>query len=256
MAASVAFLGQASFLRPGSLTALTSGQSLKQNGKLRTHGHVSPVAKFDLQPPPYELDALEPHISKTTLEFHWGKHHRAYVNNLNAQIEGTDLDTKTLEEVVISTYNNGSPGPQFNNAGQIWNHDFYWGSVQPNGGGLPTGQLKDLINRDFGSYEKFVTDFKAAGATQFGSGWAWLVLKKDGTLGIEKTPNAVTPILWDSVPLLVIDVWEHAYYLDYQNRRPDYLTTFIDKLISWESAEKRLIAALAKVNPAQQSVPK
>ncbi|KAL2611436.1 hypothetical protein R1flu_023128 [Riccia fluitans] len=205
----------------------------------------APVAKFDLREPPYPLDALEPHMSKNTLEFHWGKHHRAYVNNLNAQIENSDLERSSLEEIVKSSYNNGNPTAQFNNAGQIWNHDFFWESMKPGGGGAPTGEIAELINRDFSSYENFVKEFKAAGATQFGSGWAWLVLK-DGKLAIEKTPNAVTPILWGSIPLLVVDVWEHAYYLDFQNRRPDYLSTFVDQLISWDAVNERLERAKAK----------
>ncbi|KAG6546628.1 hypothetical protein Mapa_011817 [Marchantia paleacea] len=214
----------------------------------------APVAKFDLKDPPYPLDALEPHMSKETLEFHWGKHHRAYVNNLNGQIENSDLERNTLEEIVQSSYNNGNPTPAFNNAGQIWNHDFFWQSMKPGGGGPPTGEVAELINRDFGSYDNFVKEFKAAGATQFGSGWAWLVLK-NGKLAIEKTPNAVTPILWGSIPLLVVDVWEHAYYLDFQNRRPDYLSTFVNDLISWDAVNERLARAKASVNLSTPSIP-
>jgi Fe-Mn family superoxide dismutase len=180
-----------------------------------------------------------------TLEFHWGKHHRAYVDNMNKQIAGTDLDGKSLEEIVLASWNGGSPTPVFNNAAQVWNHTFFWESMKPNGGGKPTGKLADAINASFGGYDKFVEQFKAAGATQFGSGWAWLVADKSGKLSIEKTPNAVTPVVEGKTPILTMDVWEHAYYLDVQNRRPDYMTTFVDKLIDWDTVAKRFAAATA-----------
>ncbi|GBG73690.1 hypothetical protein CBR_g17032 [Chara braunii] len=238
---------------------------------------ASPRAEFELPPPPYELDALEPHMSKNTLEFHWGKHHRAYVDNLNKQIAGTEEERYSLEEVVLKSYNNGTPTPLFNNAGQIWNHTFFWESMKPAGGGAPKGKLLQLINRDFGSFDEFKTQFKAAGATQFGSGWAWLVIKpsleewiaqrqtgsdepvkdKDGniakSLAVVKTPNAVTPVVWGDVPLLTMDVWEHAYYLDYQNRRPAYMDVFLDQLVNWDAVEARLEAALSTVNLTQQT---
>lgn len=214
------------------------------------------TAKFDLKPPPYALDALEPHMSKSTLEYHWGKHHRAYVDNLNRQIEGTELDELSLEDIILKTYNKGDLLPQFNNAAQIWNHDFLWESVKPGGGGKPTGELLELIERDFDSYEQFLVEFKSAAATQFGSGWAWLAYKdntidhprpseKDKKLVILKSPNAVNPLVWNYSPLLTIDVWEHAYYLDFQNRRPDYISTFVSNLISWEAADLRLQKAKA-----------
>ncbi|KAB1204106.1 Superoxide dismutase [Fe] 2, chloroplastic [Morella rubra] len=202
------------------------------------------TAKFDLKPPPYPLNALEPHMSQRTLEYHWGKHHRGYVDNLNKQIVGTELDALSLEDVIITSYNKGDTLPTFNNAGQIWNHDFF-GS--PWGGG---GQMK------------FVGEFKTAAATQFGSGWAWLAYKanrldvgnainpspsdEDKKLVILKTPNAVNPLVWDCYPLLTVDVWEHAYYLDFQNRRPDYISLFMENLVSWDAVSSRLAIAKAQ----------
>ena len=182
---------------------------------------------------PYAKNALEPHISARTLEFHHDKHHKAYVDNANKLLEGTDLARLDLEAIIKKAAGDPSKAGIFNNAAQVWNHSFYWKCMKPGGGGAPTGAIAQKINGGFGSYEKFVEEFKNAGATQFGSGWAWLVL--DGSsLKITKTPNAENPMVQGMKPLLVVDVWEHAYYLDYQNRRPDYLTTFVDKLISWE----------------------
>lgn len=182
---------------------------------------------------PYPKNALEPHISARTLEFHHDKHHKAYVDNTNKLIEGTDLAQLDLEAIIKKVAGDASKAGVFNNAAQVWNHSFYWNCMKPGGGGAPTGDIAQKINADFGSYEKFVEEFKNAGVTQFGSGWAWLVLA-DGKLKIVKTPNAENPMVQGMKPLLVVDVWEHAYYLDYQNRRPDYLTTFVDKLISWD----------------------
>ena len=182
---------------------------------------------------PYAKNALEPHISARTLEFHHDKHHKAYVDNANKLLEGTDLARLDLEAIIKKAAGDPSKAGIFNNAAQVWNHSFYWKCMKAGGGGAPTGAIAQKINADFGSYEKFVEAFKNAGATQFGSGWAWLVL--DGSsLKITKTPNAENPMVQGMKPLLVVDVWEHAYYLDYQNRRPDYLTTFVDKLISWD----------------------
>eukprot|EP00899_Mesostigma_viride_P008105 jgi/Mesvir1/17296/Mv07695-RA.1 len=192
------------------------------------------TAAVPFKNPPYALDALEPHYSKKTMDYHWGKHHKAYVDNLNKQIEGTPMDKASLVEIVVDSYNGGNFKPTFNNAAQVWNHEFFWESMKPNGGGKPTGQLLEMINRDFGSYDEFATQFKNAGATQFGSGWAWLSVK-GGKLIVEKTPNAVTPVVtgstmwsWDEFgnmtmtssvqPILTMDVWEHAYYLDHMRR--------------------------------------
>ena len=182
---------------------------------------------------PYAKNALEPHISEKTLEFHHGKHHNAYVVNGNKLIEGTELAEDSLEEIIKKTAGDVSRVGIFNNAAQVWNHTFYWQCMKPNGGGPPYGPIAEKINTDFGSYEKFVEEFKNAGVTQFGSGWAWLVLKDDA-LQITKTANADTPIAHGTTPLLVVDVWEHAYYLDYQNRRPDYLSAFVENLINWD----------------------
>jgi len=182
---------------------------------------------------PYPKEALAPVISERTLEFHHGKHHKAYVDNANKLIAGTDLENLDLEAIVKKTAGDASKVGIFNNAAQVWNHSFYWKCMKPNGGGAPTGAVAQKIAADFGSFEKFVEEFKNAGATQFGSGWAWLVLNGD-KLQVTKTPNAGNPLTEGMKPILVADVWEHAYYLDYQNRRPDYLTAFVDKLVNWD----------------------
>ncbi len=186
---------------------------------------------IELPPLPYADTALAPHISKETLEFHYGKHHRAYVTKLNELIANTPLEGKSLEDIVRN-----SSGPTFNNAAQVWNHTFYWHSMKPNGGGKPTGAIAQAINESFGSYDDFRKQFADAGATQFGSGWAWLV-KDGGKLKVVKTPNAETPLTTSAKPLLTMDVWEHAYYIDYRNLRPKFVETFLDKLVNWKFAE-------------------
>jgi len=191
---------------------------------------------------PYSLDALEPHISRNTLEFHYGKHHAAYVTNLNNLVAGTDLEAKSLDDTILAVAGDASKAGIFNNAAQVWNHTFYLQGMKPNGGGQPTGALAARIDADFGSFDAFKEQFKAAGATQFGSGWAWLVLD-NGVLKITKTPNADLPLAHGQKALLTMDVWEHAYYLDYQNRRPDYMTTFLDKLVNWDFVAANLAAA-------------
>jgi Fe-Mn family superoxide dismutase len=188
---------------------------------------------------PYKKDALAPHISARTLEFHHGKHHQTYVANLNNLIEKTDLAGEALESVIMKTVNKTDKVGIFNNAAQVWNHTFYWRSMMPGGGGAPTGAIAKKIDSDLGGYNKFSQDFKNAGLTQFGSGWAWLVLK-NGRLEIMKTPNADTPSAHGLKPLLTVDVWEHAYYLDYQNRRGDYLDAFIKNLINWNFVNSNL----------------
>ena len=197
---------------------------------------------YQLPPLPYDYTALEPYISKKTLEFHHDKHHAAYVNNYNAAVAGTDLDSISLEAAIKAVAGDPAKAGIFNNAAQAWNHSFYWNCIKPNGGGVPTGALAAKIDADFGSFDKFVEAFKAAGATQFGSGWAWLVLD-NGTLKVTKTLNAENPITAGQIPLLTMDVWEHAYYLDYQNRRPDYISDFITKLINWDFVAANLAAA-------------
>jgi Fe-Mn family superoxide dismutase len=184
-------------------------------------------------------NALEPYISEKTIQFHHGKHHKAYVDNTLKLIEGTDLADLSLEEIVRKTKKDEKKISIFNNAAQVWNHSFYWNCMKPGGGGRPEGKIAKLIQDTFGGYDKFVEAFKNAGMTQFGSGWAWLVLK-DKKLEIHKTSNADTPLSYGCKPLLTVDVWEHAYYLDYQNRRADYLATFVDHLINWEFVQNRL----------------
>ncbi|MFM7266904.1 MAG: superoxide dismutase [Cyanobium sp.] len=197
---------------------------------------------FTLPDLPFGPSELEPYITANTLGFHHGKHHAAYVTNLNKLIEGTDLDGQSLEEVILAAAGDASKAGIFNNAAQVWNHTFYWQSMKPGGGGQPSGALLEKINADFGSFEAFVEAFKTAGATQFGSGWAWLVLD-NGTLKVTKTPNADLPLAHGQKALLTMDVWEHAYYLDFQNRRPDYISTFLDKLVNWDFAAANLAAA-------------
>jgi len=190
---------------------------------------------------PYDFTSLEPHISARTLEIHYSKHQNAYVNNLNKLIAGTDLENRNLTEIIEKSNDRNELAGVFNNAAQVWNHTFYWHSMRPNGGGEPRGVLMNAIQDSFGSFDKFLDAFKQAATTQFGSGWAWLVAKKDGKVTIIKTSNAVTPLTMPIYkPLLTCDVWEHAYYLDYQNRRPDYVSVFLDKLVNWEFAEKNL----------------
>jgi Fe-Mn family superoxide dismutase len=189
---------------------------------------------FELPELPYALDALAPYISQQTLEFHYGKHHRTYVDNLNKMVAGTEHEGKSLEDVIRS-----SDGGLFNNAAQTWNHTFYWNCMTPGGGGEPTGKVADAIGSAFGSYDEFRKQFTEAAMTQFGSGWAWLA--HDGsTLQVMKTPNADLPLAHDLTAALTVDVWEHAYYLDYQNRRPDYVNTFLDSLVNWGHVESLL----------------
>ncbi|ARU58298.1 MAG: superoxide dismutase [Fe] [Pseudomonadales bacterium] len=183
---------------------------------------------FELPPLPYEKNALEPHISQETLEYHYGKHHNTYVVKLNGLVPGSEFEGKTLEEIIKT-----SSGPVFNNAAQIWNHTFYWNCLSPNGGGEPTGALLDAINAAFGSFEKFQAEFSDKAANNFGSSWTWLVKKADGSVAIVNTSNAATPLTTEDTPLLTCDLWEHAYYIDYRNSRPDYLKAFWS-LVNWE----------------------
>jgi Fe-Mn family superoxide dismutase len=183
---------------------------------------------FELPPLPYAKDALAPHISEETLEYHYGKHHQAYVTNLNKMVEGTDLADASLEDVIMK-----SEGPVFNNSAQVWNHTFYWSCMAPGGGGQPSGAVADAINSAFGSYDDFRKEFVEAATTQFGSGWAWLVDDGSG-LKVMKTPNADLPLKHGAKALLTIDVWEHAYYIDYRNARPKYIDTFMDSLLNWQ----------------------
>lgn len=193
---------------------------------------------FTLPPLPYARSALAPHISENTLNFHYGKHHQTYVDNLNKLVAGTPHENASLEEVVRASH--GKMPGVFNNAGQVWNHTFYWNSMSPNGGGEPKGPIADKIKQDFGSYDDFKKAFAEAGATQFGSGWAWLVLN-NGKLEVRKTANAETPLTEAGVkPIITMDVWEHAYYLDFMNARPKYIETFLGELVNWEFANHNL----------------
>ena len=189
---------------------------------------------------PYAADALEPHISARTFEFHHGKHHKAYVDKLNAAITGTDYDNQSLEEIIAAAHQASDNGV-FNNAAQAWNHTFLWHSMAPNGGGAPTGELAAAINDKFGDLDAFKTAFKTAAMGQFGSGWAWLVRSNDG-VDIVTTGNADTPLVHGAAPLLTLDVWEHAYYLDYQNKRDAYVDVFLNDLVNWGFAAKNFAA--------------
>lgn len=197
------------------------------------------IMPFTLPELPYAANALEPHITANTLSFHHGKHHQAYITNLNNMVKDTDWIHWSLEEIIKKSYGDPTRVGVFNNAAQVWNHTFYWHSMKPNGGGTPTGAIAEKINAAFGSYDKFKDDFKAAATSQFGSGWAWLVLE-NGALKITKTGNADLPMVHGQTAILTIDVWEHAYYLDFQNRRPDYVTTFLDHLVNWDFANENL----------------
>lgn len=189
---------------------------------------------IELPPLPYPRDALQPHISSETLDYHYGKHHQTYVDNLNKQIAGTEFADLPLEEIVRK-----SSGGMFNNAAQIWNHTFYWNCLSPTGGGEPTGKLADAINKAFGSFEQFKEQFSQTSITTFGSGWGWLVQRPDGALALVSTSNAATPITGSDTPLLTCDVWEHAYYIDYRNARPKYLEAFW-KLVNWDFATSQM----------------
>lgn len=189
---------------------------------------------FELPALPYAQDALAPHISAETLEYHYGKHHKTYVDNLNKAVAGTADENASLEDIIAK-----AEGPLFNNAAQVWNHTFFWNSLSPNGGGTPTGAAADRIAADFGSYEEFRAQITEAGLTQFGSGWAWLV-EKDGKLAIMKTANADLPSKHDAKALFTIDVWEHAYYIDYRNARAKFIEVVLDSLINWDFVNANL----------------
>src|SRR5688572_5499086 len=187
----------------------------------------TPMA-IELPPLPYDRAALEPHISGETIDFHYGKHHQTYVTNLNKLIAGTEFEAMDLEAIVRK-----AQGGMFNNAAQVWNHTFYWNCLAPNGGGEPAGKLAEAINKAFGSFAAFKEQFTNTAITTFGSGWAWLVQRPDGTLGLVSTPNAATPLTGPDKPLLTCDVWEHAYYIDYRNARPKYVEAFWN-LVNWD----------------------
>jgi Fe-Mn family superoxide dismutase len=199
--------------------------------------------KHKLRPLPYALDALKPHLSRETLEFHHGKHHRAYVNKLNELVQGTRFEKASLEEIVRD-----ASGPIFNNAAQVWNHDFYWDSLSPDGGGKPNGEIGRAITAAFGSFAEFKEKFSEAAEGRFGSGWAWLTLDAGGSLEVSSTSNADTPLKSGKTALLTCDVWEHAYYIDYRNARPEYVKAFWH-LVNWEFVERNWAHARS-VKPA------
>jgi Fe-Mn family superoxide dismutase len=191
---------------------------------------------------PFASDALESYGMKAeTFEYHYGKHHKAYVDNLNKLVDGTELADKSLEEVIQIAFGDSAKAGIFNNAAQVWNHSFFWNCLKPAGGGAPTGALAAKIEQDFGSFEKFKEEFSTAAATQFGSGWAWLV-DDGGTLKVMKTPNAENPLAHGKKALLTIDVWEHAYYIDFKNARPGFIKNFLDNLVNWDFVAENFAA--------------
>jgi superoxide dismutase, Fe-Mn family len=192
--------------------------------------------EHQLPPLPYAKDALEPVISSETIDYHYGKHHQAYVTNLNNLIKGTEFENSSLEEIILK-----ASGGIFNNAAQVWNHTFYWNCFKPNGGGTPSGELAATIDKTFGSFDEFKKQFTQKAVTTFGSGWAWLVKNKDGSIALESTSNAATPMTNGQTALLTIDVWEHAYYVDYRNARPKYAEEFW-KIVNWDFVAKNFNA--------------
>jgi len=197
-------------------------------------------APFELMPLPYAEGALDPLVSPLTVSFHHGKHHKGYVDNLNRLVAGTGLENRSLEAVVTTAYQDPNQRALFNNAAQVWNHDFYWNSMAPDGGGKPTGDLLARIERDFGSFETFAADFARVSTAQFGAGWGWLVADEAGKLSVTATSNADLPLLTGKRALLTVDVWEHAYYLDFQNRRADYVRLWLERLANWRFAAAQL----------------
>lgn len=195
--------------------------------------------KHELAPLPYSLNALVPYISEETMTFHYEKHHKAYVTNLNNLLPGTQFESMTLEEIIQK-----SSGEIFNNAAQIWNHDFFWKSMTPGGGELPEGKLLQLVASKWGSFEGFKEDFKKKAISNFGSGWTWLVLKPDKSLDITNTSNGNNPLTTEDQALLTLDVWEHAYYIDYRNLRPSFVDVFLNNLANWGFAQKRCLELL------------
>ena len=188
--------------------------------------------QHELPPLPYGMNALEPHISRETLEFHYGKHHQTYVTNLNKLIKDTEFEDKPLKDIVRK-----AQGGIFNNAAQVWNHTFFWRSMSPNGGGKPSGELLEAIESKFGSVDDFREKFSATAVAVFGAGWTWLVKHPDGSLGIESSANAHTPLASDNTPLLTLDLWEHAYYIDYRNKRPDFVAAYWN-VVNWDFASR------------------
>jgi len=221
------------------VSALVLLAGLAVTGKAAEPSPPSTAQAFQLPPLPYAQDALEPYISAKTMSFHYGKHHQAYVDNLNKLVAGTPWATQPLEKIIQETAGVADKAAVFNNAAQVWNHTFFWKSMKPGGGGKPTGRLLELIEKSFGSFDEFKKAFTTTAVSQFGSGWVWLVQDGD-VLKIVKTSNADTPAAHGQTTLLTCDVWEHAYYLDYQNRRNDFVQAFLDHLVNWDFAASQL----------------
>ena len=226
------------FMGSAMAAAAVAGATSAQGSPSTLQATGAPM--IELPKLPWGESDLAPHISPETISFHYGKHHKAYVDNTNKMIAGTELATASLEDIVKATAGKPDKKGLFNNSAQVWNHSFYWKSLSPKGGGQPTGKLLSMIQSDFGDFAKFKEELAKAAVTQFGSGWAWVVVE-GGKLKVEQTPMAETPLTNPAKkPLLTIDVWEHAYYVDYRNRRPDYVTAVLDKLINWEFAAANL----------------
>jgi Fe-Mn family superoxide dismutase len=225
---------------PGALALVPLvGLALAGKAPQSATGPGAAAGSFQLPPLPYSQDALEPYISGRTMSFHYGKHHQTYIDNLNKLVAGTPLAGQPLEKIIRETAGAADKAPIFNNAAQVWNHTFFWQSMKPKGGGQPTGRLLELINKSFGSLDEFKKAFVDTGVAQFGSGWVWLVQDGD-KLTVVKTANADNPLAHGQTALLTCDVWEHAYYLDYQNRRKDFVQAFVDHLANWEFAASQL----------------
>ncbi|MCL7031985.1 hypothetical protein MKW94_008253 [Papaver nudicaule] len=237
-------------------TPFNSQKLLSKKGML-TRKNSRIVAYHGLTTPPYKLDALEPYMSQETLEMHWGKHHRNYVDGLNKQLSNNNsLYGYTMDELVKVTYNFGNPLPEFNNAAQVWNHEFFWESMQPDGGKIPGEGVIQQIEKDFGSFTNFREKFVEAALSQFGSGWVWLVLKTtEKRLEIVKTSNAINPLIYGDIPIISLDVWEHAYYIDYKNDKAKYVDVFLNHLVSWNAATVRMARAEAFVNLGEPKIP-
>lgn len=227
----------------------------------KRHSHGSEksfrvLGYYGLTTPPYKLDALEPYMSKRTLELHWGGYHRDCAERLNKQLKGSSLYGYTLEELIKTTYNNGNPLPEFNNAAEVWNHDFFWDSMHPDSDKLPWGSLLQQIEKDFGSFSNFKDEFVQSAMGLFGSGWVWLVLKREEKrLAVVRTSNAVCPLVFDDIPIIALDMWEHAYYHDYKDDRRRYVSNYLNHLVSWHSATLRLVRAQAFVNLGEPKIP-
>uniref|UniRef100_A0A0D3GCP8 superoxide dismutase n=1 Tax=Oryza barthii TaxID=65489 RepID=A0A0D3GCP8_9ORYZ len=231
-------------------------RSREQRQGCRSRRYSKVVAYYALTTPPYKLDALEPYISKRTVELHWGKHQQDYVDSLNKQLATSMFYGYTLEELIKEAYNNGNPLPEYNNAAQVWNHHFFWESMQPEGGGSPGRGVLQQIEKDFGSFTNFREEFIRAALSLLGSGWVWLVLKrKERKFSVVHTQNAISPLALGDIPLINLDLWEHAYYLDYKDDRRMYVTNFIDHLVSWDTVTLRMMRAEAFVNLGEPNIP-